>query len=140
MLHSATSLFTSNMRSAVAIATFASVAAASVAPVAEHDYVDAPMHGEGYGADIHPPNDLGVIGEPAILPVLPEECYEDKDEHMDCDHHHVSPKRPIVYETKIHTVLSCEEEKVGVTNLQNNLYRRICHPLSLILTNLFLTA
>lgn len=116
------------MRSAVAIATFASVAAASVAPVAEHDYVNAPMHGQGHGADIHPQNDLGVLGEPPILPVLPEECYE-KDEHMDCDHHHVSPKRPIIYETVVHTVLSCVEEKVGVIDLQNILCRRILSPL-----------
>ena len=131
------------MRSTIAIATLASVAAASVAPapapVADHGYVnedvvadgyvDEPIYGENQGADSYEPNDLGVIGEPPILPsILPEECYDDMDEHHDCDYHHVSPKRPIVYETVVHTVISCEEEKVcAINRLKKPFTENTCH-------------
>ena len=114
------------MRSAVAIATFASVAAASIAPVADHGYVNEDVIGDSYLGE---PTNLDLmddIKEPPIYPeeppILPEECY---DEHKDCDHHHVSPERPIVYETVVHTVISCEEEKVYTINLLEIFRRKL---------------
>ena len=112
------------MRSAVAVVALASVAAASMA--ADYDggyvnddivadgYVDEPFQEDGYGVDTYGQDGITDITED--YPAYPDECsaYDDKDEHKDCNKHNVSPGRPVIYETVVHTVISCSEEVVSI--------------------------
>ena len=108
------------MRSTVAVVALASVAAASMAAdydggyanedVVADGYVEEPYH-EDYGVDNYDPQGNGVPDIIDDYPVLPDECIVDgKDKDKGCDKHHVSPERPVVYETVVHTVISCSEE------------------------------
>ena len=115
------------MRSTIAAAALVSVAAASM--VADFDggnaikdigapgHVDEPIYEDDYGVDTYSPEGHGITGVTEDHRYHLEAClvYDEKDEHHECDTHHDAPERPVVYETVVHTVISCEVEVVCIS-------------------------